>query len=153
MRSSAALLPLILLAACDGNPSGPAPAPGDKGRAGPAAAAGEPQVDRAAREAAGALRHYYGRIEAGDYAAAYRLRTPGGASFERFAANFRAYESYRTQLGAPAGPVAQDGFDYVEVPVMTTGRFVGGKPFGTSGRVMLRRARDGGDRHWYVLAL
>jgi hypothetical protein len=140
------LLPLIL-AGCEK----PAPSPKPQPHARPEY--GYPEVAPAAREAADILRRYYDRIEAGDYGAAYAMRTPGGADRARFVANFRAYESYHAQLGAPAGPARQNGFDYVEVPVMTTGRFVGGKPFGTSGRVMLRRAREGRDRGWYVLAL
>ena len=148
MRRSLAFLVLLGLAACDGRPA----APPHKERPTHGAAVGDPKVDPAASDAAAALRRYYDLIESGDYAGAYRLRTPGGAAFDRFAANFRAYDSYSAQLGAPAGPAAQGGFDYVEVPVMTTGRFVGGKPFGTSGRVMLRRARQGADRRWYVLA-
>lgn len=145
MRCRLLLLPLLLVSAC-----GKAPAPKAPPQEKPTYA--YPDVNPAAREAAEVLRRYYDRIAAGDYDGAYRLRSPGGADPARFAANFRAYESYRAQLGAPAGPAAQDGYDYVEVPVMTTGRFVGGKPFGSSGRVMLRRARSGGDRGWYVLA-
>jgi len=139
------LLPL-LLAACGKSPA-PPPKPHDK----PGYA--YPQVAPDARAAADVLRRYYDRIEAGDYDAAYAMRTAGGADKARFVANFRAYESYHAQLGAAGGPARQGGFDYVEVPVMTTGRFVGGKPFGASGRVMLRRARTGSDRTWHILAL
>jgi hypothetical protein len=139
------LLPLAI-AAC-----GKAPAPKPKPHDQPSYA--YPQVTPEAREAAAVLRRYYDRIEAGDYDAAYAMRTAGGADKARFVANFRAYESYRAQLGAAGGPTAQGDFDYVEVPVMTTGRFVGGKPFGSSGRVMLRRARTGSDRSWHILAL
>ena len=146
MRAACATALALLLAAC----SKPAPAPKEA----PKRSAGYayPEVAPAAREAAEALRRYYDRIEAGDYEAAYAMRTPGGADKARFVANFRAYERYSAQLGAAGGPVAQGDFDYVEVPVMTTGRFVGGKPFGTSGTVMLRRARRGPDTRWYVLA-
>ena len=146
MRPWLLLLPL-LLAACDKGAPAPTAKPHDK------PGYSYPVVDPAAKEAAETLRLYYDRIAAGDYDAAYALRTPGGADKARFIANFRAYESYSAELGAPAGPAVQGGFDYVEVPVMTTGRFVGGKPFGTSGRVMLRRARQGVDRRWHVLAL
>jgi hypothetical protein len=146
------LLPLLLIVACLAGCERGAPRRTAEPREARPSARGEPLVNDEARAAAEALRRYYDRIEAGDYEAAYGLRTPGGADAGRFAANFRAYESYHAQLGAPAGPVAQGGFDYVEVPVMTTGRFLGGKPFGTSGRVMLRRARSGSDRRWYVLS-
>jgi hypothetical protein len=145
MRRAAALA-LLLLAACE---KGPAPA---RPKPRPRPTYAYPQVAPAARDAAAVLRRYYDRIEAGDYDAAYAMRAPGGADKARFVANFRAYERYRAQLGAAGGPAAQGGFDYVEVPVMITGRFVGGKPFGSSGRVMLRRARAGRDRGWYVLA-
>jgi hypothetical protein len=78
------------------------------------------------------------------------LRSGGGADRERFAANFRAYEAYQAQPGAPTQPVAQGDFEFVEVPVMITGRFVGGKPFGSTGSVTLRRARTGADRSWRI---
>lgn len=146
MRTAAALLLVALVGAC----GRPAPTPGPKAKA-PADYA-YPEVHPAAREATRVLQTYYDRIAAGDYDRAYAMRAPGGADKARFVANFRAYEAYQAQLGAAGGPVAQDGFDFVEVPVMTTGRFVGGKPFGSTGRVMLRRARGGADRHWYVLA-
>jgi|GEM_PF-2123062 len=149
MRAAPALALLLLVGAC-GKASPPA-AP--RAPAKPATGYAYPEVAPAAREAAEVLRRYYDRIEAGDYDAAYAMRTAGGADKARFVANFRAYESYHAQLGAAGGPATQGAFDYVEVPVMTTGRFVGGKPFGTSGRVMLRRARTGADRSWRVLAL
>jgi hypothetical protein len=145
MRAALALV--LLLAACSKAP------PPHQEKPKPTTGYAYPQVAPAAREAAEVLRRYYDRIAAGDYDAAYAMRTPGGADKARFVANFRAYESYHAQLGAAGGPATQGDFDYVEVPVMTTGRFVGGKPFGTSGRVMLRRARTGGDGNWYVLAL
>jgi len=129
------LLPL-LLAACGKAPA-PKPQPHDK----PGYA--YPQVAPAARDAAAVLRRYYDRIEAGDYDAAYAMRTAGGADKARFIANFRAYESYHAQLGAAGGPATQGDFDYVEVPVMTTGRFLGGKPFGSAGSVTLRRPAPG----------
>jgi hypothetical protein len=138
------LIPL-LLAACDK----PAPKPAVKHE--PPSYA-YPLVNPVAREAAEVLRRYYDRIKARDYDAAYAMRTAGGADKARFVANFRAYESYHAQLGAAGGPATQGDFDFVEVPVMTTGRFVGGKPFGTSGLVMVRRARSGADRSWHVLA-
>jgi hypothetical protein len=33
---------------------------------------------------------------------------------------------------------------------MITGRFVGGKPFGSTGSVTPRRARSGADRSWRI---
>lgn len=139
------LIPL-LLAGCD------KPVPKPKPQQHHVARYAYPLVKPAAREAAEVLQRYYARIASRDYEAAYAMRTAGGADKARFVANFRAYESYHAQLGAAGGPATQGAFDYVEVPVMTTGRFVGGKPFGTSGTVMLRRAREGRDHAWYVLA-
>ncbi|HEY1606289.1 MAG TPA: hypothetical protein VGF77_11915 [Allosphingosinicella sp.] len=87
-----------------------------------------------------ALRHYYALIEAGHYADAWRLRGNARDRDEpRFAAHFKFYESYRSQIGAPSLPVASQGWIWVEIPVMTTGRLRGGKPFGSTGSVTLRR--------------
>lgn len=142
----ACLLIPLLLAGCDKPQPKPKP---QQHRARPYA---YPLVKPEAREAAEVLRRYYDRIASRDYDAAYAMRTLDGADKGRFIANFRAYDSHHAQLGAAGGPATQGGYDYVEVPVMTTGRFVGGKPFGTSGMVMLRRAREGRDRSWYVLS-
>jgi hypothetical protein len=90
------------------------------------------------------LRRYYALIEAGKYDAAWAMRTAGrGMDAGRFAAHFKAYESYHSEVGAPSRPVQSEGWVYVEVPVMTTGRFLGGKPFGSAGSVSLRRAAPG----------
>jgi hypothetical protein len=69
---------------------------------------------------------------------------------ERFAANFKAYESYRAQAGTPSVPVRAGHWDYVEVPVMITGRLRGGRAFSNGGSVTLRRAHDGPDRAWRI---
>jgi hypothetical protein len=97
---------------------------------------------RTGAEAAAALRHYYALIEAGDYPDAYRLRTESRVDEARFAANYAAYESYRVLVGTPSLPAEADGQVWVQLPVMITGRFKGGKPFGSSGNVMVRRPRD-----------
>lgn len=142
------LLAPLLLAACERK----APAPPAKQRAGPVTTRAAPVADPgptqgedAAGDAAATLRTYYARIEAGDYGAAWGLRTAdAGLTRERFAANFAAYESYRAVVGAPSLPVAAGDWDYVEVPVMITGRLRGGRPFGSSGSVTLRRPHAGG---------
>lgn len=138
MKRAALLLPLLLLA-CD--KAAPPPKRPERERRTESA---PPPRSEAGDSAAAALSRYYARIEAGDYDAAYAMRSGGSVERERFAANFRAYESYHAQAGAPSQPVAQGDFEWVEVPVMITGRFVGGKPFGSAGRVMLRRPRGGG---------
>ncbi|MBV8685069.1 MAG: hypothetical protein JOZ90_14030 [Alphaproteobacteria bacterium] len=151
------LLPFLLLAACGDE----APAP--KQRAGPVATrtVGPPappaprpsgsRAEGAAGAAAETLRRYYAAIGAADFGAAWRMRTSNdGLTPERFAANFKAYESYEASVGEPSLPVRAGDWDFVEVPVMITGRMRGGKPFGTSGSVTLRRAHDGPDRGWRV---
>ncbi len=154
-------LPLVLtalLAACDNQ----APTPAPKQKAGPVASrpAAEPQprdvrnADRRKDEgedAAAILRRYYAAIEKGDYDAAWELRTAhNGVDRERFASNFKVYESYRASVGTPSLPVRSGDWDYVEVPIMITGRMRGGRPFGNSGSVSLRRPVSGGHRAWRI---
>jgi hypothetical protein len=141
----ALLLPLFLLACHK-----PAPPPDHQAEPQRRTEPAPPPRTQAGDDAARTLRRYYDLIEAGHYDDAYALRSGRGVDRERFAANFRAYESYRAQAGAPSQPVAQDDFDYVEVPVMITGRFIGGKAFGSAGSVTLRRARSGMDRRWRI---
>jgi hypothetical protein len=119
----------------------------------------QPETRSAAGDTASAadlLRHYYGLIEAGKYDEAWKMRS-GGRDMDaaRFAAHFRAYESYHSQIGQPSLPVRSGDWLYVEVPVMTTGRFLGGKPFGSAGSVTLRRPVSGsssppGERGWRI---
>jgi hypothetical protein len=141
----AALLAPLLLLACD-KPTTHADRPELDRRTEPA----PPPRSEAGNGAAAALGRYYSLIEAGRYDDAFALRSGGTVDRARFAANFRAYESYHAQPGAPSQPASQGDFEYVEVPVMITGRFVGGKPFGSAGSVTLRRARGGGDRGWRI---
>ena len=104
-------------------------------------------------DAAATLKRYYARIEAGDYDAAWELRSGerNEAARRRFADNFRAYSSYHADVGTPSEPVTANGWSYVEVPVMIRGTFRGGKPFATAGSVTVRRATTGeGDRGWRV---
>jgi hypothetical protein len=144
VKRVAFLLPLALIA-CQ-KPAPPPAKEGEPHRVEPA----PPPRTQVGDDAAKTLRRYYDLIEAGRYDDAYALRSGGGADRERFAANFRAYESYSAQAGAPSQPVAQGDFEFVAVPVMITGRFVGGKPFGSAGSVTLRRARAGADRSWRI---
>ena len=148
------LLPLLLILASRGDEAAaPTPAGAPK-----ASAATQPQRQpterelRIAEEAAAALKLYYRAIEAGDYRSAYRMRTQGRVDEARFAANYAAYEHFRAVVGAPSFPADADGFTYVQMPVMITGRFKGGKPFGSSGNVMVRRPTNGAAGSWKVLA-
>jgi len=154
----ALLLPLpLLLFACDK----PAPEPRHEQHSGPVAtrparpstpaAAGTAEGDRDSADAASVLARYYGLIEQGDYAGAWSMRSgAAGLDRERFAANFKSYETYKADVGAPSLPVRAGGFDFVEVPVMITGRLRGGRAFSNGGSVTLRRARDGPDRGWRI---
>jgi hypothetical protein len=155
------LLALFALAAC--HREAPAP-PAERNQTQPARATAsrssspqQAEQDAARKDAAGAtdvLRHYYGLIEAGNYRDAWAMRSGGrGLDADTFAAHFRAYEHYHSQVGPPSLPVRSDGWDYVEVPVMTTGRFIGGKPFGSTGSVTLRRPAPGnaaGEHGWRI---
>ncbi|HEX8571462.1 MAG TPA: hypothetical protein VF759_01780 [Allosphingosinicella sp.] len=104
-------------------------------------------------DAASTLKRYYARIEAGDYDAAWAMRSGerNEAARRRFADNFRAYQSYHADVGMPGEPIQAGGFAYVEVPVMIRGTFRGGKPFASAGSVTVRRATSGeGDRGWHI---
>jgi hypothetical protein len=158
MRRLLLILP-VLLAACDRQP----PAPEEKQRAGPVAtrpaatqsnAEGGSVAERRndeSEDAAAALRRYYAAIEKGDYETAFELRTASrGIERERFAVNFKAYESYRATVGTPSLPARSGEWEFVEVPVMITGRLRGGRSFGNSGSVTLRRPASGVDRTWRI---
>lgn len=104
-------------------------------------------------DAAATLKSYYARIEAGDYDAAWEMRSGerNEAARRRFADNFRAYSTYHADVGTPSEPVTADGWAFVEVPVMIRGTFRRGKPFASAGSVTVRRATTGeGDRGWRV---
>ena len=115
-------------------------------------------ADREARgDAAATLKAYYARIEAGDYDAAWAMRSGGGDAEvrRRFADNFKAYQRYRADVGTPSEPVESEGWAFVEVPVMITGAFRGGKAFSSVGSVTLRRAVSAagaspGERDWHI---
>jgi hypothetical protein len=142
------LVPLALaafaLAGCGRAPPPPAHGRHVAGARATTQPAPDPAAQAAGREAADFLRLYYGRIGAGDYRAAWRMRDGGGVDEARFAANFKAYRDYRALVGLPSLPAVGGGWIYIEVPVMITGTFVTGKPFGSAGRVTLKRSARGG---------
>jgi hypothetical protein len=155
------LLLALLTSGCGGEEEAPKPKP--KARAAtPAPAAPQaatvqvPDVQPAI-DAAAALRRYYGFIKAGDYDSAWAMRSGPATQAERkrFAANFQAYERYRATVGESSQPVESGGWEYVEVPVMIYGSYRGGKAFGSTGSVSLRRAvrvpgASARERTWHI---
>lgn len=155
---TALLLTFLLLAACGREDPAPPETQNLSRAAQPPMPELEPPVPTAedreeSGDAAATLRRYYSSIEAGDYDAAWALRSgEGGESARRrFADNFRAYSSYRADVGTPSEPVQAGGYSYVEVPVMIRGTFRGGKSFASAGSVTLRRSTSGeGERDWRI---
>jgi hypothetical protein len=154
---SIALLPLLLLAACGGERETPQQTEQRETAARPPMPELEPPAETAedreeSGDAAAALRRYYDRIEAGDYEAAWAMRSSesGDEARDRFADNFKAYASYQADVGAPSEPVESNGFAYVEVPVMIRGTFRGGKPFSSAGSVTLRKATGPAGGGWRI---
>lgn len=149
---------LLLLAACGRDPEEARQADNLAKAAQPPMPELEPPLPTAqdredSGDAATTLKRYYARIEAGDYDAAWAMRSGerSEGARRRFAENFRAYRSYNADVGTPSEPVTADGFAYVEVPVMIRGTFRGGKPFASAGSVTVRRATTGdGDRGWHI---
>jgi hypothetical protein len=156
----AALCLLILLAGCRAESPTPKPKANARARASaPAEAspgASAPEALAEASDAAATLRRYYAAIEARDYDTAWAMRSGPATDAERqrFAANFKAYERYRATVGVSSEPVEAGGWAYVEVPVMIYGSYRGGKPFGSSGSVSLRRATSAPaaprERRWHI---
>jgi hypothetical protein len=158
--------PLLLLAFClsaCGEQEAPAPRNKERESAAPSAAApatgpAEAEARRdgeAGQDAAAVLKRYYVLIEGGDLEGAWRMRSGAEEGRERFLSNFKAYESYRATVGTPSRTAEAGGWQYVEVPVMIYGRFRGGKGFGNSGSVTLRRAHGAKDatereRSWHI---
>ena len=149
MRRIVLFLAFLPLAAC--GDEAPAPAPEREAakrplpELAPPPLAPEKPSDAPPRgeDAAAVLKRYYALIEAGDYVAAWTMRTGDKAGLDRFSANFDAYEQYRAVDGEPSRPVRAGGWYHVEVPVMITGQMRGGEPFGSTGSVSLRRAAPG----------
>ena len=103
------------------------------------------------REAAEALRAYYGAIGRHDLGAAWRMREHRpGLAFDRYAASFERYADYRATVGVPSLPARQDGAVWVEVPVQLYGRMRDGAPFGSVGRVTMKR--EAGSREWRIVS-
>ena len=152
------LAAFLLLAACGGESEAPRKSQNLSRAAQPPMPELEPPGPTAqdredSGDAAATLKRYYARIEAGDYDAAWELRSGerNEAARRRFADNFRAYSTYHAEVGTPSEPVTAGGWDYVEVPVMISGTFRGGKPFASAGSVTVRRATTGeGDKGWRV---
>ncbi|HEX9946751.1 MAG TPA: hypothetical protein VGA98_04345 [Allosphingosinicella sp.] len=150
MRSRA-LLPLLLLAACGGERETAQQAQQREQASRPPMPELEPPPAPTAQDredsgdAAATLKLYYSRIGSRDYDSAMALRSgeSGADARRRFADNFKAYETYRADVGTPSEPVQAKGWAYVEVPVMIHGTFRGGKPFTSAGSVTLRRATSG----------
>src|SRR5687768_12734690 len=155
----AAFCCLLLLAACGDEPETPQEARQRDVAARPPMPELEPPAPTAedreqSGDAASTLKRYYARIEAGDYEAAWAMRSGDGgdAARRRFADNFRAYRSYSADVGPPSEPVQANGFAYVEVPVMIRGEFRGGRAFSSAGSVTMRRATSGpeAERGWRI---
>jgi hypothetical protein len=149
---------LVLLAACGREQPQPAPeanvtnesVPAEPSPVAPPTASEMEQ----SQDAGAALRDYYALIETRDYEGAARLRSDRQADAKRLADNFKAYESYKVQVGVPGRPAASGGWLWVRVPVMITGRYRGGSNFGSTGTVILRRstsdAASPAERRWRV---
>jgi hypothetical protein len=151
------LLPaLLLLAACGSKPTQPEARQSGNAATPIAKPTTPPSKEEiaGAKDAAGTLRDYYALIGKGDYEGAIRLRSDRRTGAKRLADNFKAYETYNAQVGAPGRPVRGGDWLYVRVQVMITGSFKGGKGFGSAGTVTLRRstAADAApaDSEWHV---
>ena len=115
MRSITRLL-LLLVAACGREPETPQQAQQREKAEQPPMPELDPPVETArdredSGDAAATLKRYYARIEAGEYEAAWAMRS-GESSDEakrRFADNFKAYATYRADVGTPSEPVEAAG--------------------------------------------
>ena len=152
------LAALFFLAGCEGKRE-PIPAEQPK-KAEPATPSGQaakaPSRKEAegAKDAASALRAYYALIEKGDYEGATRLRSDDRTDPGKLADNFKAYESYRAQVGVPGRPVRGGDWLYVRVQIMITGNYKDGRGFSSAGTVTMRRsvadAATPAEREWRV---
>lgn len=107
--------------------------PGNVGTGEPQAFPGEPGAD----DATAVVREYYGAIDGGELARAYRLWSDGGSasgqSPQQFADGFANVERISVETMTPGRIDAGAGARYIEVPVAVTGiqrdgstrRFVG----------------------------
>jgi len=148
----------LILASCGGDqesvpkeqPKQAAPKPA----ATPAAKAPSRQEVEGAKDAASALRAYYALIEQGDFEGAVRLRSDNRTDPRKLADNFKAYESYRAQVGVPGRQVRGGDWLYVRVQIMITGSYKDGEGFSSTGTVTMRRSiadtAAPADREWRV---
>jgi hypothetical protein len=147
---------LLILAACGNEAAAPAPKPGEPDIPAPSAAPQptpsepDPAEQESSADAAEVLRSYYAAIERGDFETAARLRSDEKTDPERLADNFKAYESYKVQVGRPSRPARSGEHLFVDVPVMITGSYKDGKTFGSGGRVTMRRPAEGGSWRVYT---
>ena len=143
---------LLLLAGCGRGAEERNDRPTDGGdEAPPAPLQPPPSAEQlaASRAAADALSLYYEHIGRRDYRAAWTLREQRpGLSFAAFAASFDRYRDYRATVGVPSLPAEQDGTLWVDVPVQLYGRMRDGSPFGSVGRVTMKR--PAGEQAWKV---
>lgn len=160
MTRSAALLALLLLVAACGDtahetpPEKPretssfaAPAqPGPPPQATEVAATAKPPQPGRSGDAVSAARvaqTYFDLLEAGDYAAAWKLRwesrKASPAQADAFATAFARYRSYRATVGQPSQAVRAGDSQFVEVPVQIYGQLASGAPIASAGIMTLRR--------------
>ncbi|HEY7810478.1 MAG TPA: hypothetical protein VIA98_08870 [Allosphingosinicella sp.] len=161
MRRLLPFVTLLALAGCGRDEPEPrrqtqAKSPSDKP---PAAAVPQSRSEEEAREtgrdAAAVLRRYYDHIEAGRYDDAWAMRGGEAEGAEAFVRNFAAYQSYKVTLGPASEPVSGNGWTFVDVPIMITGTMKGGKGFGSTGSVTLRRASGAAgatsaQKNWHI---
>lgn len=143
---------LLSLSACGPDPAGPPDrtTPQAKAGAAPTVSAPSAEDEQASQAAAATVSLYYEAIGRRDYPAAWRLREPGpGGTLHRFAAGFEPYADYRATIGTPTLPARQDGALWVAVPVQLYGRRRDGAPFGSVGRVTLKR--EAGSDRWRIV--
>ena len=158
MQRLVALTALLLIAGCGSERE---PAPSEQPRQvtpkpapGPVAKAPSREEIAGAKDAASVLRAYYARIEQGDYEGATRLRSDNRTDPQKLADNFKAYQSYRAQVGVPGRPVRGGDWLYVRVQIMITGSYTDGRGFSSAGTVTMRRSvadtASSADREWRV---
>src|SRR5690606_18651247 len=96
-----------------------------------------------AASAARVAQTYFDLLEAGDYAAAWKLRWESRkappAQADAFVAAFARYRRYRATVGQPSQAVRAGDSLFVEVPVQIYGQLASGAPIASAGIITLRR--------------